>query len=89
MDNEIGLFQPTNLIPLDFYLWIWMQRKVYNRMIIKRDKFLSRILCGAARTEKRENQLRRKGPDVRTQVAKCTEVGLTIFEHLLQTATKF
>jgi hypothetical protein len=60
MVAEIELFQTPNLIPLDFCLWIWMQSEVYNRKIIKRDTFLAPIVNAAARTEKREDQLRRK-----------------------------
>jgi hypothetical protein len=87
MVAEIELFQPPNLIPLDFCLSIWMQSEVYNRKIIKRDKFLAPIVNAAARTEKREDQLRRKRRDIHKRVAKCTEVDGRIFEHLWQTAT--
>ena len=72
-----------------FFLWIWTQGEVYNRNIIKRDKFLARTVYAAARTEKREDQLRRKRRDIRTRVAKCTEFDGTILEYLLQTATNF
>jgi hypothetical protein len=89
MVTEIELFQTPNVIPLDLCLWIWMQCEVYNRKIIKRDKFLARIVNAAARTEKREDQLRRNRRDIRTQAAKCIEVDGRIFEHLLQTATNF
>jgi hypothetical protein len=87
--TKIELFQTPNVIPLDFCLWVSMQRDVYNRKIIKRDKFLARIVNAAARTEKREDQLRQNRRDIRTRVAKCIEVDGRIFEHLLQTATKF
>jgi hypothetical protein len=87
MVAEIELFQTPNLIPLDFCLWIWMQSEVYNRQIIKRDTFLAPIVNAAARTEKREDQLRCKRRDIHTRVAKCTEVDGRIFEHLWQTAT--
>jgi len=42
-----------------------MQCEVYNRKIIKRNKFLARILNAAARTEKREDQPRRTTRDIR------------------------
>jgi hypothetical protein len=66
-----------------------MQREVYNRKTIEGDKFPARIVYVTAPTDKREDQLRRKRRDSRTRAAKCSEVGGTIFEHLLQTATNF
>ena len=66
-----------------------MQGEVYNRNIIKQDKFLARTVYAAARTEKREDPLRRRRRDIRTRFAKCTEVDGTILEYLLQTATNF
>ena len=89
MVTGIEAFQTPKLISLDFCLWLWMQREVYNTKIIKRDKFLARIVNAAARTEKREDQLRRKRRDIRTRVTKCTEVDGRILEHLLQTETNF
>jgi len=47
------------------------------------DELLARILDAAACIKKREDQLRRKTRDLRTQVAKCTEFDGGIFEHLL------
>jgi hypothetical protein len=70
-------------------MWIWVHREVYNRNVIKRDKLLACIVNAAARTEKRKDQLRRKTRDIRTQVAKCTEVDIRILQHWLQTATNF
>jgi hypothetical protein len=89
MVTEIELFQTPNVVPLHFCLWIWMQRKVYNGKIIKRDKFLARIVYAAARTGRCVDKLRRKRSEIRTRAAKCTEVDGRIFEHLLQTATTF
>jgi hypothetical protein len=89
MVTEMEPFQTPNLIPLDFCLWIWMLREVCNRKIIKRDTFSGRIVNAAARTEKREDQRRRKTCDIRTRVEKCIEVDGWIFEHLLQTETNF
>jgi len=60
MVSETELLQTPNLIPLDFCLWIWMQREVYNRKIIERDNFLARTAYAAALTEKRQDQLRQK-----------------------------
>jgi hypothetical protein len=47
------------------------------------DELLARILDAAASIKKREDQLRRTTRDLRTRVAKCTEVDVGILEHLL------
>jgi hypothetical protein len=60
-----------------------MKSKVYKRNVYTRDELLARILDAAARIKKREDQLRRTTRDLRTRVAKCTEVDGGIFEHLL------
>ena len=44
---------------------------------------LAHILEVAASIKKREDQLRRTTRDLRTRVAKCSEVDGGIFEHLL------
>jgi hypothetical protein len=53
-----------------FFVWAWMKSEVY-----KRKELLARTLDAAARTKKREDQLRRTARDLRTRVAKCIEVG--------------
>jgi len=47
------------------------------------DELLARILDAAACIKKREDQLRRTTRDLRTRVAKCTEVDGGICEYLL------
>jgi hypothetical protein len=47
------------------------------------DEFLASILDAAACIKKREDQLRRTTRDLRTRVAKCTELDGGILEHLL------
>ena len=47
------------------------------------DGLLAGTLDAAGCIEKREDQLRRKTRDLRTRVAKCTEVGGGILERLL------
>ena len=47
------------------------------------DELLARILDAAAPIKKPEDQPRRTTHDLRTPVAKCTEVDGGIFEHLL------
>jgi hypothetical protein len=49
----------------------------------KKDELLARILDAAACIKKREDQLRRTTRDLRTRVAKCTEVDGGISERLL------
>jgi hypothetical protein len=72
MVAELDLFESPDLTSLDFYLWGWIK-----------DELLARILDAAARIKKREDQLRRTTRDLRTRVAKCTEVDGGILEHLL------
>jgi len=47
------------------------------------DELLARILDAAASVIKREDQHRRTTRDLRTRVAKCTEVDVGVFEYLL------
>jgi hypothetical protein len=51
-----------------------MKSEVYKTKVDKRDELLARILIAAARVNKREAQPRRTTRDLRTQVAKRTEV---------------
>jgi len=52
-------------------------------MVDTPDQLLARVLDAAARIKKREDQLRRTTRDLRTRVAKCTEVDGGIVDHLL------
>jgi hypothetical protein len=65
-----------------------MKSEVYNRKVDTRDELLARILDAAARIKKREDQLRRTTRDLRTRVAKGSEVDGGIFEHLLWNVTR-
>ena len=47
------------------------------------DELLASILDAAACIKKRDDQLRLTIPDLRTRVAKFTEVDGGVFEHLL------
>jgi hypothetical protein len=69
----IKLFESPDLISLDF-LWGWMKSEVHKRKVGKRDELFPRILDAATSIKKREDQLRRTTRDLRTQIAKCTEV---------------
>ena len=64
-----------------------MNSEVYKTKVYTRDELFARILDAAARIKKREDQLRRTTRDLRTRVAKCTEVDGGILEHLLRTVT--
>jgi hypothetical protein len=83
MFTEIELFESSYLTPLEFYLWGWILSDVYKRKVDKQNELLARILHAAARIKKHEDQLRRTTRDLRTRVAKCTEVDGGILEHLL------
>jgi hypothetical protein len=60
-----------------------MKSEVYVRKVDTRDELIARILDAAARIKKREDQLTQTTRDLRTRVAKCTEVDGGIFERLL------
>ena len=60
-----------------------MNSEVHARKVDTRDELLARVLDVAASIKKREDQLRRTTRDLRTRVAKCTEVDGGIFERLL------
>ena len=60
-----------------------MKREVFILNVDTPDGLLARILDSAACIKKREDQLRRTTRDLRTRVAKCTEVYSGISEHFL------
>jgi hypothetical protein len=60
-----------------------MKSEVYKRKVDTRDKLLAPILDVTARIKKREDELRRTTCDLRTGVAKSTEIDGGILEHLL------
>jgi len=60
-----------------------MKSQVYKRKGGTRNELLARILDVAASITKHANQLRRTTRDLRTRVAKCTEVDGGIFQRLL------
>jgi hypothetical protein len=60
-----------------------MKSEVYKRKVDTPDELLARILDAAASIKKREDQLRRTTRDIRTRVAKCTDVDGGIFGYLL------
>ena len=65
-----------------------MNSEVYKRKVDTRDEFLDPVVGVAAPLpptpppkKKSEDQLKRITSDLRTRVAKCTEVGGGIFQH--------
>jgi hypothetical protein len=74
------LFVPPDLTPLDFCLRGWMKSEVYNGKVDKLYELLARNLDVAASIKKREDQLRRTTRELRTRVAKFTEVDCGILE---------
>jgi hypothetical protein len=77
--TAVRISRPT---PLDI-LWGWMKSEVYKRKVDKPDEMLAHILDAAAHIQNRGVQLRRTTRDLRTRVAKATEVGGGICEHSL------
>ena len=65
-----------------------MNGEVYKRKVDRSDELLARILDAAARVKKRQNQLRRTTRDLRTRVAKCTEVDGGIFRTFIANCNK-
>ena len=58
MVTELEVFEPPDLIPLDFCLGGWMKRQICTRKVDTRDELLGRIsdaaaAAAAARTKKR------------------------------------
>jgi hypothetical protein len=77
------MFESPKLFPLDFCLCGWKNSVVNERKVDTPDELLDRILDDAASIKKSEDQLRRTTRDLRTRVAKCTEVDGEILERLL------
>jgi len=71
---EIKLSGSSDLTPLEFCLWGRIKTEVCERKEDTRDELLARILDVAACVKRREDQLRRTTLELRTGVAKCTEV---------------
>ena len=75
------MFESPGLTPLYFCLWGWMRSDVYKREVDIRDELLALVLDAAACKKKRELQLRRTTRDLRTRLAKWTEVDDEILEY--------
>jgi len=50
------LFESSEVNVLHFYLWGWMNNKVYNRKLDTRDELLARVLDAAACVKRREDE---------------------------------
>jgi hypothetical protein len=70
--------------PLEFCLWGWIKSEVHKRTVDTADELLS---DAAGCIKQRADQLRRTTRDLRTPVAKCSEVDGGILERLLGTVT--
>ena len=79
MFTEMELFESPDLITLDFCLCGWKNSEAYKIKVDTPDEFLALTLDAAACIKRREDQMRRPTRDLRTRVAKCTEVGGEIF----------
>jgi len=67
-DRDVRICRPN------FVRGLSMKSKVSERIVDTRDELLARILGAAVRTRERAGQLRRTKRDLRTRVAKFTEV---------------
>jgi len=65
-----------------------MKREAHNRKVETRDELLTRILVAAVCIKKCEDQLRLTTRDLRTRVAKYSEVDGGFFEHLFLNCDK-
>ena len=65
-----------------------LNSEIHKRNVDTPEELLVRILDAAACIKKREDQLRRTTRDLRTRVAKCTEVDGGILERSLCTVNK-
>jgi hypothetical protein len=83
MVTDIELFESPDLTSLGFCLSGLMKSEVYKTKGGHTDELLARILDAAAYIKTREDQLRRTTRDLRTRVAKCSEVDGGVLEHLL------
>jgi hypothetical protein len=71
----------ADLAPLDFCLWGWMKREVYNEKVNTRDKLVTRIMNSAALLKIERQDLR---TDKRT-VVKGAEIALKSMVGFLNT----
>jgi len=71
------------LTPLDFCLWCLMKSVVYRKKVDTRDELLVDILDVIACIKERQDALRRTTCHIFTRVAKCNDVDVGIFEHVL------
>jgi hypothetical protein len=83
MVNELGLFESTEIMPLDFSLWGWMKCEVCKRNEHTGGELLARVLDNAARIRKCGDNLWQTTLDVLTGVAKCIQVDGGVSENLL------
>ena len=82
MVTEIEPFEYPDICYF-FFMWGLIKSEVYKRKVGAADELLAGTLVTAGRINKREARLRRKTRDLRTRVAKCTEVDVGIFRKFI------
>jgi len=83
MVTETQLFESPGPTSVRFLFLGLDKVLLYKRLVDTQDELFARILDAAARIKTREDQLRRTTRDLRTQIAKGTEVDGGTFKHLL------
>jgi len=74
----------TDLTPLDFCLWGWMESEVYKEKVNTKDELVAHIMNSAALIkQEHQDDLRRATRTIAKRVEKCIEFDGGIFEHLL------
>jgi hypothetical protein len=62
------------LTPLDFCFYVWIKSEACKIKVDSPDELLTSTVDAAGCIKKREDQLRRTARDLRTRVAKYTEI---------------
>ena len=89
MVTQIELLESPDLSPLYFCLWDWIKSEVSKIKADNPDELVARILDAAACINKGEEQLRPTTHDLRTSVAKCTDVHCGDFGTFTVKCNKF
>jgi hypothetical protein len=89
MFTKIELFESPALTPLRFCLCGWMKSEVNKIKLDKPDELVARILDAAGSIKRREDQMRRTTRDLRTPVAKCSEVDGGILGTFIVNCNRF
>jgi hypothetical protein len=82
MFTETEAFESPDLHSVRFLFAGLNESEVCKRKLDKRDELLAGVLDVAARKRKHEDELRRPSCELRTRVAKYSDVDGGILEHL-------